>query len=104
VYDVIILQAGVQGLEIDHLEHRRRDCRSHLISFWLYDQQQLSDIHDSFANSNLRTRIVELRHGDAVHANIAPQIVDGVNTLVLDVEFPERSEEQRGPYELEAAN
>jgi hypothetical protein len=69
---------------------------------WYYGEQQLSELHDSFINSNLRTSIVALPQGNTVHANIALETVNEKNTLVLDIEFQKQSEELRSPYELDA--
>jgi hypothetical protein len=69
-YEISKQQALIQGL-VFGTEGRSRDYLYRLVSFWLYGEQQLSDIHDSPFNSILRTSIVELAQGDAVHANIA---------------------------------
>jgi hypothetical protein len=43
-----------------------------------------------------------LPQGNTVHANIALQMINEQNTLVLDIEFQKQSEEPRPPYELDA--
>jgi hypothetical protein len=64
-------------------------------------QLHLDLLYDSFVDSNSRTSIVELPNGNSIHANIAQQMVQGQNTLVLEVQFRDRSEERGPPYEMD---
>jgi hypothetical protein len=94
-------QVLIQSL-VSELEDWRVSNRNQPIASWFYGEQQLSELHDSFINSNLRTSIVNLPQGNTVHANIAFQTVNEQTTLVLDIEFQKQSEELRSPYELDA--